>query len=292
MGLGTTAARFLSKSPARTALIGSGIGAAAGAIKAPPEEREGAIFRGALQGAALGGAAGGIGRGVRDYRLLNPKKKGLDAATGAAKHIGTGVLNFGRRQVHGLTGLGNPDAIGMAGNATAKKQVKMLGLRAQDEIKHAPRAAHTKIRDALKTEQKEVLEAGRHSQMLQDGGVTSLPGTVKGLWKGKTRGKTLKAMGKAFTHGPGGLAASVGLPAMFHAPDLIRGDESATGGRTMGQKVFSAGRSIAIGGSIAGMPLIPQMVAGTALDSGAEALENRFMRRRNPTPHLAPGEEP
>ncbi len=292
MGLGTTAARFLSKSPARTAVIGAGVGAAANALRAEDGDRSGAAFRGALTGAALGGAAGGIGRGVRDYKLLNPKAKGMKAVTGAAGHLGTGIANFGKRQVYGLTGIGDPNKMRMAGNATAKADAKLLGLRAKDEIKHAPRSAHAGIRKSLAEEQKSVLSEGRRSQALQDAGVTSLPGTIKGLWNKKTRGKTLRGMGKAFADGPGGIGMSVGVPALMYAPEIARGDESAQGGYSMGQKVYRAGRSIAVGGALGGMPLIPQMVAGTALDMGAEAVENKVMRRRNPAPHLAPGENP
>lgn len=225
---------------------------------------------GALRGAALGGAAGGLGRTFRDARLLNPSLSTGGAVAATAGRVGTGIANFAKRQVHGVTGHMDADAIGMAGNAASASKVKLLNARVMDEARAAPGKAKQLLADhagAVKSE----LASGARSQKLQDAGITSLRGIASAMRDPARRSGALRAMGSTVTSGggPGGAALAIGAPVALSAPSLARGDESATGGLTVGQKVKGLGAGIAAGAAVGGLPVIPQMLAGGVLDSAA-----------------------
>lgn len=226
------------------------------------------MLTGALRGGALAGGAAALGRGYRDTRLLNPAMGAGSAVVGTAKRIGGGLANFGKRQIHGLTGAFDRDAIGMAGNASAAKKVDLLGRRTADELKHAPTARHAGIQKAHDAAVKGTLEEGRGSQALADAGITTLPGIAKSLSSSKTRGTALRAMGKSVTDGSGGVAMSLGVPLAMAAPSLAKGDETATGGMSMGKKVRNIGINAATGAAFGGLPIIPQLATGIATDYG------------------------
>lgn len=276
MNPGVAAARFLTASPGRTALIGAGVGAAANALRAAPGESRGAAaFRGALAGGALAGGAAGVGRAYRDTRLLRPDLRTGAAVGATAKRLGAGVANFGKRQVHGLTGAFDHDAIGMAGNATAARRAELLGARMGDELKHAPAGRADAVRKSYQGQIAGTLQEGRASQSLADAGITTVPGIARSLWGSKTRGSALRAMGRSITDGPGGAALSLGAPAALAAPSLLRGDESAAGGLTRGQKARNLGINVATGAAFGGLPLAAQMAAGIGTDIAVGRLGRR-----------------
>jgi len=282
MPLGVNAARFLTRSPGQTALIGAGVGAAANGLRTPQEgqTRGQSMVRGALYGAGIAGGAAALGRGYRDTRLLRPELSGTQAIGGTIGRMGEGLSRFAKRQVHGLTGAYNPHAIGMQGTARAREKVDLVRRRLADEIKHAPSSQHAAITKAHQSDITGLLDEGRRGQALMDAGVTTLPGMAKSLYRKETRGRALRAMGKTVTDGPGGVAMSLGLPIALSAPGLMKGDESAEGGLNKFQKVRNLGVNLGTGIAFGGMPLIPQMAAGIGVDAGMA----RLTRTQRPTP--------
>lgn len=268
-------ARFMTQSPLRGAAIGAGVGAGTAALQHNEDGSRKSLLRGAVRGAALGGAAAGLGRAYRDTRLLDPSASALGAMGQTVKRLGTDVANFGRRQVHGFTGHYNPEAIGMHGVAHSERKVDLLKRRLADDVKHAPQRAAELEKD-FEAQAASTRAAGAQAQRLRDAGLSTIPGTAKALWNRSTRGEALRAMGSTISAGggAGGAAMTVGIPLALQAPSLMRGDESAQGGPTLKRKLLSLGGSIAAGSMVAGLPVIPQLVAGTALDAGVQRLAN------------------
>jgi hypothetical protein len=115
--------------------------------------------------------------------------------------------------------------------------------------------------------------------------MTSIPGAVKGLatnpreaaqaiWKQTTAGGAL------------GTGLAVGMPAVMAANDLRKGDESAVGGRTIGQKLVKHTIDTGTGFAFGGTPFLSQQLAGM----GANALSNKLTAPKNPpaTSHIDP----
>lgn len=266
-------ARYMTQSPLRGAAIGAGVGAASAAVQKNEDGSRKSLLRGAVRGAAVGGVASGLGRAYRDTRLLNPGASAVGAVGQTASRIGTGIANFGRRQLHGFTGRGNADAIGMHGVAHSGKKIDLLQRRLADDIKHAPQAEGA-LRKSFEAEAAGLRRSGEQAQQLRDAGLSTIPGAAKALWNPESRGSALRAMGRTMAGGAGagGLALSVGLPVALQAPSLLKGDESATGGPTLKRKMLGLGGSMAAGAMTAGLPIVPQIVAGSALDYGAQKL--------------------
>lgn len=274
--------RYLTQSPLRTAGIGAAAGGLLGGVHgaATPQEGEGRLgaglrgaWTGAVRGGALGGGAAALGRGYRDTRLLDPGSSALGAVGGTARRIAGGLANFGKRQVHGITGKLDPDAIGMAGNTAAAKKVHLLQRRHLDDMKHAPGNSAKLLADH-ESQVQSVLGEGRAAQRLRDTGLTNVPGIVRALRSSETRGPALRAMGAAAVGNGvrGGAAFAVGLPLAINAPNLMRGDESAQGGHTLGQKLRGLGAGVAANSLVGGLPLVPQMVVGGFADTAARRL--------------------
>jgi hypothetical protein len=262
-------ARYLTSSALPGLTIGAGIGAAAAQTR-EGESRGSAMVRGAIRGGAAGAAVGGAGRAFRDTRLLNPALSAAQAVPATAGRIAQGVTNFGRRQAHGFTGKYNPDAIGMAGKVTANKKIVLSDLRTADEARHLTGDAAQRRVAAGTREVAGHARDGEIGQRFQDAGITSLPGAVRALRDPGRRNLALNAMGRSMVQG--GPALTLGLPVAAAAPGLARGDERAYGGQSTGQKVKGLARNIAMGGVTGGLPVIPQIVAGGALDYGVSRL--------------------
>lgn len=307
-GLLATAGRYIAHNPLTVAGIGAGLGAAGNVAREALSGKSEKNYLGAgIQGAAVGGLAGagvgGIGRAARDVQLLHPEISGAkDLAVGTAKHLGEGISNFAQRQVHGLTGYGSKDKayldrIGIAGHAEAGREARLMNLRAGDEMKSMwdrGMAQHTKQTaagdtfgaaqthlDLLKNQHQmetglekgvsAVHDAGSAGQRFQDLGMTSIPGAIKGM--AQNPGEASKAIWNQLrAGGTAGAALGVGVPTAIAARDISRGDESAHGGRTVGQKVLSAGANMGGGLLFSGVPVVPQMVAGGLADNAANRL--------------------
>jgi hypothetical protein len=258
--------RFLSRNPAATAALGSLGGAAMGAYESDGENVVGGALGGAVRGAVAGGMTGYLGRVYRDARLLNP---GMGGGEAFARRLGGSVKNFGKRTVHGLTGMLNPAEAGMQSTLHAKDQARLVSKRLIDEMKYtSDPAARRKLMDDAREEIAGLYRAGKEGDQAIAMGVTHLPGTIKGLASKETRGETAKYLGKQMIGGGGALGTvmGVGIPLGFGAYDVMQGDESATGGRTVPQKFVNLGVTTATGGMMGGMPVGAQLVAQTGID--------------------------
>lgn len=274
----------------RGGLLGAGVGAVSGAASGAGTE-DGALagaVRGALQGGAIGAAGGAAGRAFRDARLLNPSLSNLGAAGQVVKNFGTGVANFGRRQLHGVTGaykdrLGD---IGMDSVSKSKRLIDRERLRLADRLKDvAPGSAQAaKLREATEETIKRLAEQGQRGQALIDVGGTSIPGLVKGMANKETRGKLTKALwDRAAGKGPAGAAMAVGMPVAFDLPDIAKGDESATGGKSLTQKLTNTAGRVGASIATAGLPILPNIAAWSGADVVTDAPFNlaKKMRERN-----------
>lgn len=251
--------------------VGAGIGAAAGAAQGLANSEEGgrttAALNGALQGGILGGAAGatvgGLGRGVRDAKLLYADKSTPGAI---ATHLGSGVRRFGGRFRHGITGHGDAGALGMPSSTESARRIDLLKRRADADIAFNP-AAREKVTKGLATETESLTSAGVAGDKAIKAGVTNLPGVVRGLATNPR--ETGRGLYHAMAGGGGAplaLGMGVGLPIALEAPSLARGDESATGGLTTTQKALRLGSRVGSGVLTAGMPIVPGMLAGMTSD--------------------------
>ena len=305
MPLLDSAARFIAKSPGSTALIGAGLGAATNvgreALRSDgqPKNYLGSAIRGGVAGGVAGGALGLGGGAVRDTMLLNPQLRGAgNIAKATAQRAGTGISNMAQRQFHGLTGYGSGDKaylgrIGISGNQAAANQARLLNLRATDDIEHlwkgwkpsgakgaianmadqGRRAAQeAKITDNLAAQVRGLHSHGEAGQRLMDLGMTSAPGAVKALATNPRA--AAKAIWQQQTGGGGALgtgmaALGIGSSVYSGVKDIRKGDESAQGGRTVGEKAMRMGAGI--GGNLlfGGLPMGAQMVAQPLLEAGA-----------------------
>lgn len=328
MPLLSDAARFIATRPGATALAGAGLGAAANvgreALRADdgrPKNYVGSAIRGAQVGGIAGGALGLGGRAVRDTMLLNPQLSGAgDIAKATAKRVGTGISNMAQRQFHGLTGYGSGDRaylnrIGMMGNQAAAEEAKLLSARAQDDIKHlwkknveklplnAPLGqeyevlgktmqAEDKLRSSLQGSLAGLQSQAALGERAMDLGMTSAPGSVKALVTNPR--EAAKAIWQQQTAGGNwgkGIAGfGLGMSIYGGVQDLRRGDESAYGGRTVGEKAMRTGAGITGNLLFGGLPLGAMQVATPLAEAGAGRLGRLITRPRQP--EIAPAQTP
>lgn len=198
---------------------------------------------------------------------------GLSAA-GAVRQVagdaGRGLVNFGKRTVHGLTGAFDPRQIGMHSGQSAEREVKLLQARHNAIAPHLDAKSLAKHEGSLASDIASARATGAAGERAINAGVTSIPGVVRGLASSKTRGATARELGHQMTGGAllsvGG-ALGVGVPTAIAAGDLVKGDESGQGGLTVGQKLRHHAASIGVGGLTAGLPLGAQFVAGSLTDA-------------------------
>jgi hypothetical protein len=277
----SSAGRFIAHNPGSTSAIGAGLGGALGvAREAARGEGEKNYVAGGVLGALRGGLAGAgvaaIGRGARDTMLLNPQLSGAkDVAKATLARAGEGVGNFARRQVHGITGHGANDKayldrIGITGSGTAAKRVHLDTLRAQDLAKHSPGSVNSAEQAAS---MRAHFAEGDVGDRMRDLGMTHAPGAVKAFAKDPRAAS--KAVWDQLRLGGGlGVAAGVGVPVAVSGADLARGDESAAGGRSLGEKSMRAVGNIGGGLVFSGLPMLSQNVVG----QGVEYLSGRVGR--------------
>lgn len=277
-GLLDAAGRYIAHNPGAIAGIGAGLGAAGNVAREALSGNSEKNYLGAgLRGAAIGGLAGagvgGLGRAARDVQLLHPEiSGGKDLALGTAKHLGEGISNFAQRQVHGLTGYGGKDPayldrIGLAGKNVSADKAKLLNMRAEDVIAHNPSRAGD-VSKALHHDVKALHTEGELGQHFRDLGMTSVPGAVKGMAT-NPREASKAIWNQLRAGGTAGAALGVGIPAAMAVGDIARGDESSTGGRTVGEKVLRAGANVGGGLLFSGVPIVPQVVAGGLAEHAA-----------------------
>lgn len=278
------AARAFTRSPGRAAAVSGAVGAVAGGTQGALAERRrggsgiiggvaGAAAGGAL-GAAAGGSVAGAGRAYRDVKLLNPSLSRGGAVRAAFARGGKKVTDFGKRQGHGFTGShrNKPGEIGLRSKATSQKKITLSELRAKDELKRTSDGKQRrKIQDSLKERTKSLREEGARGQEALDAGATSLPGLVRGARKDPKR--LAKALVHETTGGSRlGTAMALGAPVGMMGPSLARGDESATGGRSLKQKLVETGTMVGGGILTGGLPIVPMVAGGMAIDAAGQAL--------------------
>lgn len=288
------AGRYIAEGPTRGGLLGAGVGAATGAGREFLREDNGQPRQygaRALQGGILGGLAGATaGAGAQKIRdiALESRLQGMNLAREVGGRAGKSVVNFGARQLHGLTGW-KPEAglgsIGIEGKETANKQISVLRNRIHDD-----QARGLLNPDKLKGYHKEVQglrSQGALAQQLQERGMTSIPGLAKSMVTHPIETTTLAAkrlIGGGTSKGDRALAlaAGVGIPLASGVPELTRGDERGIGGKGVGEKVVGLGADVAGGLLTPGLPVVSQAVAGMGAKATGEALGRRIDRRFSP----------
>jgi hypothetical protein len=267
------ASQGLRGGPGAGALVGAGLGAAAGAYKERQQGGSGlgGAVLGGVGGGLVGAGAGGASRVYKDTKLLNPSMSGGQALVESVRRVGGAVKRYGQRQVHGFTGAYKDKDIGLLGRATAKRRERIAKLRFDDRMAKAttPRQRQS-LRKAFDDEVKFIHSEGERGQRSLDAGVTSLPGLVRGFAKDprQTAGAIINDAG-----GMGaGLGLGVGLPVAASIPDLARGDESAQGGRSMTQKIVGVGTDTLGGAATMALPTMPMLIAGEAVTQAGQYL--------------------
>lgn len=192
----------------------------------------------------------------------------------------------------------DPSKIGITSSGSSLREGNLLLRRAQDQLQHvSDPSARKKIVDSVLESVRSARQSGQAGDRAVELGVTSLPGTLKAL-AGKNRGEAAKYLGKQMIGGggPAGVIMGVGLPLGFGAYDLAQGDESASGGRTVPQKLVNIGAGTATGALMGGMPMGSQLAAQMGLDQLVmpkvmDVTKNLTRRSTQPVP-VAPGEGP
>lgn len=263
--------RFSTGGALRGGLVGSGAGAAlgAGSALAQGEDLGTAARRGiagGVAGGALGAAGGAAGRAVRDTKLLDPSLSSGQAVAETAKRVGGHIKNFGRRQLHGFTGAGDPRSMGFRSGELAAKKQHVERLRYLDDVKHEGPSFKRFV--SHKERMKDLAEEGARGDRAIEAGVTSIPGVVKGLAK-NPKG-TAKALWEETTGGSRlGAIGATAVPVAMTLPELAQGDESERGGLSRKQKLMRLGVGVGSGIATGGLPIIPALAADTLVDRAA-----------------------
>lgn len=254
------------------AVGGAGVGAMHGFLH-NDEEGHG-VLQDALSGARtgfLGGAAIGAlgGKGVSDA------VRNIAAGEG---RLGS-IARFGKRQVHGFTGL-------LPAGMSREEGLRAIGAspvvtaeRALEHLLKKPNTSEKVIERARKG-----VEAARELEGL---GITNMPGMFKALATSPV--KSLKALGKHEWYSSPtwkGRAFSIGLPAVYAYQDykMNRQDPNVT---ATGAALGAAGNVLGnmLPGSVAG-----GMVAGGLLSAGGRAVGNLIGRKGPAPPNPEDGE--
>lgn len=275
-----SAGRYIAHNRGATAAIGAGLGGAVGAaregMRGEGEQKNylaGAI-RGAVGGGLLGAGAGMAAHGARDTMLLNPQLSGAkEIAKATVSRAGTGIKNLAHRQVHGLTGYGAKDTayldrIGVSGMKPSMDRAHLETLRSADLAKHYPGSVHSGAQAAsLRAHEAE----GAVGDRMRELGMTNAPGAVKAVVT-NPRQASKAVWDQLRLGGTAGVALGVGAPVAMSGYDISRGDESATGGRSLREKSIRAAANIGGGMVFSGLPMPSQNIMG----SGTEHLSGRL----------------
>lgn len=277
------------------AVVGAGLGAGTGVAG---EALSGGNNYGgaALRGAAIGGLAGGVSGGTiakaKDINILTGKR-GLELAKEMGSRTRQRLSQFGKAQVHGLTGWkpkgGGPEALGLANRNRGRDQARIALARGKERIEGVTDAKKLqKLRASSIGATREALRRGEMGEEVYQAGLTSIPGVVKGLVRDPK-----KTLGTAYRAAKAqGLKGAIGIPAALGAAEIAGGTEATeVGGGFVGDV---AGMGLA-----GAMPILPQTVAWSALSSAGRAAGRALKKKPSPkvsvpTPAMAgvhPGEE-
>ena len=260
-------------------LVGGAAGGALGAGKRYSEAREGGaglgqslkaglggLGGGALRGMALGAAAGGVGGAAApSFAQGLSKVRGLKGAS-----------NFGQRQVHSLTGVGDAAYIRSIGGGAAYAEKNLAGAR--EALQSADAAGHARaVGGVLKA--RKAFDASAKSEAM---GLTSIPGYAKALYKNPKEALTTGIKDQWLSMGSGGRALMYGLPVASAVGEAAKKTDGS--GKERG-RLERAGRTfgVAASGMLAPLSIAADVVAGGALSSGMGRLgrgADHLMRRK------------
>lgn len=275
-------------------LVGGAGGAAIGGVHAAREAHEQGAGVGGSVWAGLGGARRGFVRGA----LVGTAAGGAAgaAAPALAGRLGghsllRGASNFGQRQVHSLTGVGDAAYVRSIGGGAADAHDRLRGANQMLARAKDPKAAG-KARNEIVAARRS-FQAGVRSE---ERGLTSIPGYAKALLKDPRGTLTTGLKDQWHSMGAGGKALMFGAPVAGVANELRQGEDPS--GEQRG-RFERAGRLA--GGAASGM-LMPISIAGDLAAGGAmsaglgkggkfldRALEGLRKRRGPPLPEPDPG---
>jgi hypothetical protein len=254
-------------------LVGAGVGAAAGGVRGAAQAREegggtlnGGLVgaaRGMVRGAALGTAAGGAAG------ALAPNLAGRLASRGGMLQTAS---NFGQRQVHSLSGVGDAKYVRSIGGGAADAEQRLQ--QAREGFKGVKDVAG---RGAAQKELQGAQHAFEASERAEGMGLTSIPGYLKALkaqpWDTfkagvKDQWNSTPTWGKALMYG---------APAAGAANELRKEEDAYGEGRGRFER---AGRLLggAASGALAPLALAGDAVAGGLMSAGAGGA-GRFVDR-------------
>lgn len=269
-------------------LVGAVGGGALGAGKRYSDAREsgisvgqslraglGGLGAGALRGAALGAAAGGVGGAVAPglaQRLSNNR-------------LLTGASNFGQRQVHSLTGVGDAAYVRSIGGGAADASKRLESARSA--LKSAPdAAAQLRATKDVGSAQRAFDASGKAEAM----GLTSLPGYAKALYRNPKEALKAGISDQWNSMGTPGRALMYGLPTAGAVGEALTKEDSSGAQRG---RLERAGRTFgaAASGMLAPLSIAGDVVAGGALSGAMGRLgrgADHALQRRKPVAMSSP----
>lgn len=272
----------IGASAATLGTVGSLLGGGAGYMKAKAEgqDTKDALLT-AGKGALIGGGAGALG--------------GAGLA-GASKRVGKRIGDFGRRQVHAVSGyvpkgqnstqylesIGIGNTTGPAWEAAQKHLQEVEAGRGKGLIPMPqPLRKGLAMWDELSAR-----KAHEANKVFMEHDATSLPGVVRALWDKKSRVPVLGALGKDTAFG-GGMMGTAMLGLGAH--DVYKG---VTGQVQPGQEDMGRGERMGEAfGNAAGwllpspVPIAGQMIGGTVMSKtlgGVGALADKVLGNKTP----------
>lgn len=257
--------------------IGGLIGGARGAYKAyqasKDEHGKGSILQGALGG--LGGAFSGVATGAVAGGALGALAPGVGKALGDVGRLKS-FTDFGKRQVHGLTGWVPEDGLHSIGggafdakrrHAAAVANIGTTALKNPEKLEAARTAAN------------KALAVSESAQKAEQMGLTNIPGYLKSM-TGNGVVQTLAAGARPSWRAMNlpSKALMVGAPVAGLAINALKEDDGHKG-EAVGT---SAGQVAALG--LAGLPALPLSLAAGASVGGARLMGKTIDRIRHKTP--------
>jgi hypothetical protein len=286
--------------------------------------REGQTRKDALlsagKGAVVGGGAGALGgagiaagsRALRGWNV-NPVTYG-DKAHGLLSRLDKSIGDFGRRQVHAVSGYLPQEARGL-NNQERAKYLKGIGIGGYQPAQDAVQAATDhlkavqagggkglipmpqKIREGLAHWDKfQAEQAAKAQDAFMQHGATSLPGFVGAMARPEARGEVLKGVGRDLAFGWGALGTYMLGTGVYDTYKGVRGDvlpgqENMGRGERIGNSLGNAA-GWALPSTI---PVLGNQIGGTVLSKafgGVGRAVDKVTGSRPPTVARAPLTDP
>lgn len=236
-------------------VVGGAAGAALGGIQGYRHQRQAgaSVGQSALGGlgSAVHGAAGGLAAGALAGGVAGAARPALAASLGREGSLLHGASNFGQRQVHAFTGVGDAKYVRSIGGGAADAHEALQEARGAIRGAADPEARRAAVGKAL-----DARKAYQASNKAEQMGLTSLPGYAKALYHDPKAALKAGFNDQWQGQGAGGKALMYGLPAAFAGKELLSKGEQ--GGEGPG-RFERTGRSL---GESAGFVAAPIPIAG------------------------------